>query len=290
MFDRSTASPKDQAFQGTEKIVGIWRLGSRLTRGTGTELFLAQPADSQGNPRYDYVLKTVAGVVSNDVGDVPAANAIRDAQRQIGQSIQAAGVTHPNLIAILDASASPHAPYVVMPRLDAVSMDQRTQQIEHFAVPVALWWTRQIGQALEKLHAAGWVHGDVKPENILIDAKGHVTLVDLGFAARTHTPMHRVFRGTPDYASPELMSGSTAALPAMDVFALGRVLWESLSATSPVSQHVIEPVAELIESMVASDPLERPTISTVVQRLLSLEIQTLGGHIGPSVTAQRIAA
>ncbi|WP_044253298.1 protein kinase family protein [Rhodopirellula sp. SWK7] len=290
MFDRSATTPTEQSFQGTEKILGIWRLGSRLTRGTGTELFLAQPADSQGNPRYDYVLKTVAGVVSSDPVEAPQANVIRDAQRQIGQSIQASGVTHPNLIAILDASHSPHAPYVVMPRLDAVSMDQRTRQIEHFAVPVALWWTRQIGQALEKLHAGGWVHGDVKPENILIDAKGHVTLVDLGFAARTHTPMHRVFRGTPDYAAPELMNGSTAALPAMDVFALGRVLWESLSATAPVAQHVIEPVAELIENMVANDPLQRPAIGEIVQRLLALEIQTLGGHIGPSVPAQRIAA
>ncbi|MCM2371980.1 protein kinase family protein [Aporhodopirellula aestuarii] len=290
MFDRPAVSPDTESPQGTGQILGIWRLGARLTRGAGTDLFLAQPADSQGNPRYDYVLKTVAGVVPSSQAESPNPNAVREAQRQIGQAIQASGITHPNLIAILDASGSPHAPYVVMPRLAAVSMDERTRQIPHFAVPVALWWTRQVAQALEKMHSAGWVHCDVKPDNILIDSQGHATLVDLGFATQTHSPMHRVFRGTPDYASPELMSGKTAALPAMDVFALGRVLWESLSATAPVAQSTIEPVAELIEHMVAADPAQRPAVSEVVRRLLSLEIQTLGSHIVPSTSAKRIAA
>jgi len=294
MFKRPAARPaesdspslKTSPQPAAERILGIWRLGERLARGAGTDLFAAQPADARGNPRYDYVLKTIAASDAN----VPTANAIRDAQRRIGQSISAASVTHPNLIAVLDASSSPHAPYIVMPRLDAVAMDRRTTEIPHFAVPIALWWVRQIAQALAKLHSDGWVHGDVKPGNALVDEKGHVTLIDLGFAARTHTPMHRVFRGTPDYASPELTAGTTAALPAMDTFALGRVLWESLAATAPTARQTIEPVAELIENMVATDPLKRPAIDDVVHRLLTLEIQTLGGHIGPTIAAQRQAA
>jgi hypothetical protein len=49
-------------------------------------------------------------------------------------------------------------------------------------------------------------------------------------------------------------------------------------------------VANLIEKMVAVDPLQRPAIDDVVQQLLTLEIETLGGHIGPSVAARRLAA
>lgn len=264
-------------------ILGIWRLGTPLATGHGTVLFTAQPADCQGNPRYDYSLKTIDTSQEND-------SATRDAVRQIGQSIQAAGVHHPNLVAVLDASTSGHAPYLVMPRLDAEPLSVRIAQMEHFAVPVALWWVRQIAQALEKLHSAGWVHGDLKPDNVLVDSKGHVTVIDLGFAARIHTPLHRVFRGTPDYASPELMSGASAALPAMDVFALGRVLWECLAQTAPIHSATIEPVAELIEQMVLPDPSQRPDSATVVKQLLSLEIATLGGHIGPSVATVRRAA
>jgi serine/threonine protein kinase len=270
-----------------EQILGIWRLGQPIASGRATRLYTAQPADSRGNPRFDYVLKTVAIA---DPSNPASAQAIREAQRQIGQAVQASQINHPNLIAVLDASDSPHAPYLVMPRLDAMTMNQRTRQIQHFAVPVALWWTRQIAQALAKLHAAGWVHGNVTPANVLVDAKGHVTLIDLGFAARVHTPMHRMFRGTPDYASPELSAGTTAALPAMDTFALGRLLWESLASTVTAPRAVIEPVANLIEKMVAVDPLQRPAIDDVVQQLLTLEIETLGGHIGPSVAARRLAA
>ncbi len=275
------------AAQAPEQILGIWRLGQPIASGRATRLFTAQPADSRGNPRFDYVLKTVAIV---DPSNPASAQAIREAQRQIGQAVQASQTNHPNLIAVLDASDSPHAPYLVMPRLDAVTMNQRTRQIEHFAVPVALWWTRQIAQALAKLHASGWVHGNVTPANVLVDGKGHVTQIDLGFAARIHTPMHRMFRGTPDYASPELSAGTTAALPAMDTFALGRLLWESLASTVAAPRAMIEPVANLIEQMVAVDPLQRPAINDVVQRLLTLEIETLGGHIGPSVATRRLAA
>jgi serine/threonine protein kinase len=265
----------DRTHDLSGSILGIWRLGEKLATGSGTVLYTAQPADSQGNPRYDYVLKTVD--LSGDNAAMTHA-----ASRQITQSAQAAGVRHPNLIAIFDTSISNHAPYLVMPRLEAQPLDVKIESIQHFVVPVALWWVRQAAQALEKLHAGGWVHADVKPSNILIDDRGHVTLVDLGFAARVHTPLHRVFRGTPAYSSPELINGSTAALPAMDTFALGRVLWESLAATAPMHSSAIEPVAELIEQMLTPDPLNRPEIKRVVQRLLSLEIDTLGGHIGPS--------
>ncbi|TWT98921.1 serine/threonine protein kinase [Neorhodopirellula pilleata] len=275
MFNR----PLDQ----TGSILGIWRLGEKLATGRGTVLYAAQPADCQGNPRYDYALKTVDASQENS-------SATRDATRQIVQSIHAAGVHHPNLVAILDASHSEHSPYLVMPRLDAQPLNVRIAQMEHFAVPVALWWIRQIAQALEKLHCAGWVHGDLKPENVLVDGKGHVTVIDLGFAARIHTPLHRVFRGTPDYASPELMSGASAALPAMDMFALGRVLWECLSQTAPIHSAGIEPVAELIERMISPEPSHRPSSAKIVQQLLSLEIETLGGHIGPSAATIRRAA
>jgi serine/threonine protein kinase len=154
-------------------------------------------------------------------------------------------------------------------------------------LPVALWLIRQTAQALSVLHESGWIHGDVKPENVMVGPRGHATLVDLGFATRIHSVRNRLFRGTPDYASPELMSGQHAALPAMDIFSLGRMLWQWMARIEPVSQVVLEPVADLVETMIAEDPNDRPAANEVVKELLQLEIETLGRHIGPGETQQQ---
>ena len=152
-------------------------------------------------------------------------------------------------------------------------------------LPVALWLVRQIAQALDALHQGGWIHGDVKPENVMVGASGHVTLVDLGFATRVHTVAKHHYRGTPAYSAPEALSGEMAAIPAMDVFSLGRMLWQWMTRTLPVTQTMLEPVAELVEKMVSPDPDQRPSADAISKHLLRLEIETLGRHIGPTRTA-----
>ena len=218
-----------------------------------------------------------------------------EGNRQILQSIAAAScATHPNLIALLDASTTSNQPYMVMPRLEGEPMQSHLESTTSKPLPVALWLVRQLAQALDSLHTTGWVHGDVKPENSVVGSRGHVTLVDLGFASRIHTLPNHHFRGTPDYAAPEALAGTLAAIPAMDIFSLGRVLWHWITRTEQVSQAMLEPVADLVQQMVSKNPNERPTAAEVVQQLLSLEIETLGRHIGPAnsnvVTAHRRAA
>jgi serine/threonine protein kinase len=195
---------------------------------------------------------------------------------------------------MLDASSTSNQPYMVMPRLEGEPMQSHLESPSSKPLPVALWLVRQTAQALDSLHTTGWVHGDVKPANSIVGSRGHVTLVDLGFASRIHTLPNHHFRGTPEYAAPEALAGSLAAIPAMDIFSLGRVLWQWITRTEQVSQMMLEPVADLVQLMVSKDPDERPTASGVVQLLLQLEIETLGRHIGPanttSVTANRLAA
>jgi len=292
MFGNSPPPAGSTASNPTFSILGIWRLGEQLNEPARPQadhqLFLAQPADAEGSPRWDYILKTVSSdLAAEETGALRARRL--EAARQLSATVSAAEVNHPNLIAVLDASLSGQQPFVVMPRLSGQTLQQRCQTMPELAVPVALWWTRQIAQAVAALHAKGWVHGDVKPANVLIDDRGHVTLLDLGFAARVHTPMHRLFRGTPQYAPPELLQGNTAALPAMDVFSIGRVLWQLLTQTSGYDPLALEPIAELIESMVAEEVDQRPTAAQLVQRLLVLEIETLGGHIIPANANRRVA-
>ncbi|MFK8111447.1 MAG: protein kinase family protein [Rubripirellula sp.] len=252
-------------------ILGIWRLGDVLHSGSTTELAFAQPADAAGSPRWDYVIKRALSGQDSE------------ARRQIGQYVAAASATaDPNLVPVLDASATASSPYLVMPRLEGSSMHEQMTTAPAKPLPVALWLVRQVAQALDSLHASGWIHGDIKPANVMVGSRGHVTLIDLGFAARIHTAPNHQYRGTPDFSSPESMAGDMAAIAAMDMFSLGRVLWQWLTLTEPVNQSVLEPVADLVQSLVSDDPVQRPAASEVVKQLLRLEIETLGRHIGPS--------
>ncbi|MCG8650403.1 MAG: protein kinase, partial [Pirellulales bacterium] len=172
--------------------MGIWRLGNPLHQSDTVALHLAQPADANGSPRWDYVIKRVLS--GEDA----------ESRQQIMRFASAATeAVHPNLIVVLDASASSTSPYLVMPRLEGMSMAWHLEQPKSKALPIALWLVRQVAQALSALHAAGWIHGDVKPANVMVGPQGHVTLVDLGFAARIHTVPTGRFRGTPEYCAPE---------------------------------------------------------------------------------------
>jgi serine/threonine protein kinase len=252
-------------------ILGIWRIGQTLHESRFATLSLAQPADAICSPRWDYVIKRAV------TGEHEL-----EGRRQITQFIAAAScAAHPNLVAILDASATAASPYLVMPRLEGLTMQSHLGSDVLLPLPVALWWVRQVAQALNALHTAGWVHGDVKPENAIVGGQGHVTLVDLGFACRVHTVANHQFRGTPDYSAPESLSGEIAAMTAMDIFSLGRVLWQWMTRIEQVSRNMLEPVAELVEGMVAVNPADRPKAEAVAKQLLRLEIETLGRHIGP---------
>lgn len=276
----NATSPAVDPAPGAPSILGIWRLGPTVHRSKMAELSIAQPADAAGSPRWDYVVKRAIG----DEGDC-------EPRHQINRFTAAAtAASHPNLIAVLDGSVSGPSPHVVMPRVEGATMQRHLDHHDAQPLPVALWMVRQVAQGLEALHSTGWIHGDVKPANVMVGSRGHVTLIDLGFAAQIHSPLGALFRGTPAYAAPELIEGNTAALPAMDIFALGRLLWQSLTRIEPASEQQLEAVAELVEAMVAEKPSERPEAGSVKRRLLQLEIESLGCHLGPGGGYRRRAA
>jgi serine/threonine protein kinase len=267
----NVSSHRSQNASTGRSILGIWRLGETIYESAIAELSLAQPADAAGSRRWDYVIKRAVDVGTGLEG-----------RRQILQFIAATSrIVHPNLVAVLDASTTAAWPYLVMPRLEGKTMQWHLESETWKPLPIALWLVRQVAQALEALHAGGWIHGDVKPENAIVGSRGHVTLIDLGLATRIHTVSNHQFRGTPAYSAPEALSGEIAAMPGMDVFSLGRVLWQWMARTEQVKQSLLEPVADLVEGMVSADPADRPTASSVAQQLLRLEIETLGRHIGP---------
>lgn len=239
---------------------------------------MAQPADASGSPRWDYVLKRAIGAERN-----------LESRRQIERFALAASATaHPNLIAVLDASTAA-SPYIVMPRLEGSTLNVALNGVGSAALPVVLWWIRQVAQSLAALHAAGWVHQDLKPENVIIGSRGHATLIDLGFAARAGESVEPAFRGTPKYAAPEAIAVQGFVQTASDIFSLGRLLWFSITQVRSANDRMLEPVAELIERLVAEDPKQRPDANWICRQLLRLEIESLGRHIGPGEGVRRAA-
>jgi eukaryotic-like serine/threonine-protein kinase len=244
-----------------------------MIQTSSNEIFLAQPANSAGSTRWEYVIRR--------------GNSGLGARQQVNAFLSAtAAVSHPNLITVLDGSTDASIPYLVMPRI--VGSDLQTTRTRQGTLPLpwTLWMVRQAASGLAALHAAGWVHGDVKPKHLMIDNHGQVTVIDLGLATPIHTTRRHALRPAPQYAAPETMNGNFAALPSSDIFSLGRLLWENLTLLPPTPSRWIEPVADLVERMVHENPSHRPTALEIANELLRIELRVLSQHIGPNQMRQ----
>lgn len=148
-----------------------------------------------------------------------------------------ASLSHPSLVTLLDAQLNPgRTQYLVMEFVPGPTLSARMARS-----PIAPEEVAQIGSdlaaALHAVHAAGIVHRDVKPSNVLLvppavpDARWHAKLTDFGIACPMDT--ERVTSpgfvlGTPTYMAPEQLRGAEPR-PALDVYALGLVLIEALT-------------------------------------------------------------
>ncbi len=139
--------------------------------------------------------------------------------------------------------------------------------------------------ALAHLHGLGWVHSDLSPNNLMVDAAGHLTLIDFGLVTRFgHRPgledLERAGTraGTLAYTSPEALEG--ARLDARsDLYALGCLLYEQLTGAPPFRGTRDEVVQGHLRSRPARLPGELPIeLGRVVTRLLSKQASRRPGH------------
>src|SRR5919204_1816606 len=147
------------------------------------------------------------------------------------------GVRHPHLVRVRDAHVT-HPPYfLVMDLLPGESLRRRLRREYRLPVTDAVWVARQTAEALTALHRAGFLHGDVKPDNVRLTGAGTAALIDLGFA---HRPGENAaflrdgyVLGTANYLAPEQCAPDPAEGPASDLFSLGVMLFEMLTGRLP---------------------------------------------------------
>jgi len=203
----------------------------------------------------------------------------------------AARLMHPNVVATYDVGTEDQHVFLVM---ELVSGPDLAQLMRSSGLPsgkLVADIATQGARALDAAHAAGIVHRDVKPANLLLAPDGTLKITDFGIAkgASTETTGVGVLLGTASYVSPEQVRGHSAT-PASDWYSFGCVLYELLSGTPPFTgpdvesvmrQHLdatpesinrtdVEPaLANLVLQLLAKDPEDRPTSAADVTALLA---------------------
>jgi signal transduction histidine kinase/ActR/RegA family two-component response regulator len=196
-------------------------------------------------------------------------------RRFLREAVALARVHDPALPAVMEVGRSGGIPYLVMELASGETLADRLARgpLEEAQV-VSL--AHQLAGALEAIHAAGLVHRDVKPRNIVFEpSSGRARLVDLGSAALADGSTDAV--ATRAYAAPELLGREARTADASsDLYSLGRVLLECLrtAPTEPaaaerlVGEGVSLPLANLLVSLVAADPDRRCTSAAQLSRSL----------------------
>lgn len=215
-----------------------------------------------------------------------------------------AGFTHPRAVTVFDAGEDGDDLFLVMELVEGPSLARHLADRGPLPLADVVRIATQLADALGAAHEAGLVHRDVKPANVLLDPSGDVKLADFGIARRfddleTAVTTTGLVVGTPRYLAPEQAAGGRVGPPA-DVHALGLVILELLTGRPTVAADIgqvrhgrpelPDHLADLIESMLATDPADRPTDATVVARALRRpsDVRTDGGRSAPESSPQAI--
>jgi len=171
---------------------------------------------------------------------------------------------HPNILPLLESGIAGDLPWYSMPFVEAESLREHLAQAGgRLAFAEVLGIGRQVAAALDYAHAAGVVHRDIKPDNILL-AGDHAWIADFGIARMAagdgDSPITSgsLVVGTPYYMSPEQARGGGTLLDGRsDVYSFGCVLYEMLAGEPPFTG----PTREAILARHAVDPV--PPLTTV---------------------------
>lgn len=200
-------------------------------------------------------------------------------ERTRREARSAARITHPNVVVVHDVVDDEGLPCIVMEYVPSTTLGDLLKGGETLSPDETARVGRGMIAALRAAHAAGVLHRDVKPGNVLLGADGRVVLTDFGIAMATGTSTLTKTGevvGSIDYIAPERVRGRKPG-PASDLWALGATLYQAVEGRAPfrkptpietgyaIAVDPLEPpqragsLAPLIEALLAKEPEQRPS-------------------------------
>ncbi|MHC3453737.1 serine/threonine-protein kinase [Streptomyces prasinus] len=256
-------------------IAGRYRLLSKLGHGGMGTVWRA------ADETVDREVAVKEPRVPDHLSERERANAFERMRRE---ARAAARLDHPAVVNVHDVAVVDGQPWIVMELVQGRSMGAVLQEEGTLSAREAARVGLEVLGALEAAHAAGILHRDVKPDNILLGRHDRVVLTDFGIAqieGETNLTDTGGFVGSPEYIAPERVLGQRPG-PACDLWSLGVVLYAATEGVSPFRrsntpatlQSVLNavpappaaaqgPLAEVITGLLQKDPAHRPNAARV---------------------------
>ncbi len=172
-------------------------------------------------------------------------------------------IAHRNVVRTYDLGEEKGMYYLTMEYVEGTSLKQLITSRGKLPATVALTVGKQLCRALEVAHAEGVIHRDIKPQNIVVEPSGFLKVMDFGIARLANPPQGKGLTeagmsiGTPDYMSPEQLSGAELD-PRSDLYAAGVVLFECLTGRVPFEA---ETTWALVAKHLEEEPPDPRTLS-----------------------------
>ena len=202
----------------------------------------------------------------------------------------AARLSHPHIVPLIDSGESEGLLYYVSPFVAGGSLRDRLQKEGKLSVDEAIRIATEVGTGLDYAHRNGFVHRDVKPENILF-ADDHALLADFGIAhvaaGEGVEPITKggVALGTPEYMSPEQAAGDADVGVSSDIYALGCVVYEMLAGQPPFrGANAIATMAKHVTEKPKALRILRPEVPPAIERAVMRSLAKMPGQRYASVS------
>ena len=211
-----------------------------------------------------------------------------DHDRFHSEAQAAALLDHPNIVPIFEVGEHEGQHYFSMGYVDGQSLAARLAE-GPLPPKEAAELVATVAEAVEYAHRQGVIHRDIKPSNILIDSKGRPRVTDFGLAKRVDsgsdlTATGQVL-GTPSYMPPEQAAGQIRAVgPAADVYALGALLYATLTGRPPFQAATS---LETLRQVIEREPVALRQLNPAIPRDLETIFPEVPGEIGPAALCDR---
>jgi serine/threonine protein kinase len=234
-------------------MIGPYQIESVLGAGGMGSVYLALGPDAE---------PVAVKLIKRDLAQDPIFRRRFDREARIARRVQ-----HPHIVPVLSKGEHDGLPYLAQRFIGGGNLAERIGREGTLDLQVAVQMCEEVASGLDALHAAGLIHRDVKPANILLDEEGTAYITDFGLAKDSQGSLLTrpgQALGSMDWMAPEQIRSETVG-PTTDVYALGCVMWECMTGAPPFADRKGMKVLWAHLQDLPTDPsLSRPDIPSEV--------------------------